>query len=50
MTFLKRSSYIELKKISSSVKKQIMDFADSEGLINHKKSIEVRKNNASRAF
>lgn len=43
MTFMKRSSYIELKKITSSVKKQIADFAASEGLINHKKSIEVRK-------
>ncbi len=43
MTFMKRSSYIELKKVTSSVKKQIADFAASEGLINHKKSIEVRK-------
>ena len=43
MTFMKRSSYIELKKVNASVKKQIADFAASEGLINHKKSIEVRK-------
>ena len=43
MTFMKRSSYIELKKVNVSVKKQIADFAASEGLINHKKSIEVRK-------
>ncbi len=43
MTFMKRSSYIELKKVTSLVKKQIADFAASEGLINHKKSIEVRK-------
>lgn len=43
MTFMKRSSYIELKKVNSVIKKQIADFAASEGLINHKKSIEVRK-------
>ncbi len=43
MTFLKRSSYIELKKISSSIKNDIAIFATSEGLENHKKSIEVRK-------
>ncbi len=43
MTFLKRSSYIELKKVSPEVKKNIADFAAAEGLINHKKSIEVRK-------
>ena len=43
MTFMKRSSYIELKKVTTSVKKQIADFAESEGLVNHKKSIEVRK-------
>jgi len=43
MTFMKRSSYIELKKVTSSVKKQIADFAEAEGLLNHKKSIEVRK-------
>ncbi|WP_372518587.1 histidinol dehydrogenase [Candidatus Ruminimicrobiellum ovillum] len=43
MTFMKRSSYIELKKVTSSVKKQIADFAAAEGLVNHKKSVEVRK-------
>ena len=43
MTFLKRSSYIELKKVNSVIKKQIADFANAEGLLNHKKSIEVRK-------
>lgn len=43
MTFMKRSSYIELKKVTSSLKKEISDFANAEGLINHKKSIEVRK-------
>lgn len=43
MTFMKRSSFIELKKVNSVVKKQIADFANAEGLINHKKSIEVRK-------
>ncbi len=43
MTFMKRSSYIELKKVNSVIKKQIADFANAEGLINHKKSIEVRK-------
>ncbi|MBQ3834206.1 MAG: histidinol dehydrogenase [Elusimicrobia bacterium] len=43
MTFLKRSSYIELKKVNSSIRKNIADFAGSEGLVNHKKSIEVRK-------
>ncbi len=43
MTFLKRSSYIELKKINSLIKKNIADFAAAEGLVNHKQSIEVRK-------
>ncbi|WP_372520945.1 histidinol dehydrogenase [Candidatus Ruminimicrobiellum ovillum] len=43
MTFMKRSSYIELKKVTNSVKKQISDFAAAEGLVNHKKSVEVRK-------
>ncbi len=43
MTFLKRNSYIKLKKITNMIKKQIADFANCEGLINHKKSIEVRK-------
>ncbi len=43
MTFMKRSSYIELKKVKDSVKKQIADFAAAEGLVNHKKSVEVRK-------
>ena len=43
MTFLKRNSYIELKKVTNTIKKQIADFANCEGLINHKKSIEVRK-------
>jgi histidinol dehydrogenase len=43
MTFMKRSSYIELKKVTLLVKKQIADFANAEGLINHKKSVEVRK-------
>ena len=43
MTFLKRSSYIELKTVNSVIKKQIADFANAEGLVNHKKSIEVRK-------
>ncbi len=43
MTFMKKSSYIELKKVTPLVKKQIADFANAEGLINHKKSVEVRK-------
>ena len=43
MTFLKRNSYIELKTVTNTIKKQIADFANCEGLINHKKSIEVRK-------
>lgn len=43
MTFLKRSSYIELRNINSEIKNQIANFANAEGLINHKKSIEVRK-------
>ncbi|MCR4663221.1 MAG: histidinol dehydrogenase [Endomicrobiaceae bacterium] len=43
MTFMKRSSYIELKKVTALVKKQIADFANAEGLLNHKKSVEVRK-------
>lgn len=43
MTFMKRSSYIELKKVTPLVKKQIADFANAEGLLNHKKSVEVRK-------
>ena len=43
MTFMKRSSYIELTKVNPVIKKQIADFANTEGLLNHKKSIEVRK-------
>lgn len=43
MTFLKRNSYIELKTVTDTIKKQIADFASCEGLINHKKSVEVRK-------
>ena len=43
MTFMKRSSYIELKKVMPVIKKQIADFAAAEGLVNHKKSVEVRK-------
>ena len=43
MTFMKRSSYIELKKVVPAIKKQIADFAAAEGLVNHKKSVEVRK-------
>ena len=43
MTFMKRSSYIELKKVMPVIKKHIADFAQAEGLLNHKKSIEVRK-------
>lgn len=43
MTFLKRSSYIELKKVTPKIKRQIANFANAEGLINHRKSIEVRK-------
>ena len=43
MTFLKRSSYIELKTVTKKIKREIADFATSEGLMNHRKSIEVRK-------
>ncbi len=42
MTFLKRSSYIELKKTNGAICGEIAAFAESEGLLNHKKSIEVR--------
>lgn len=42
MTFLKRSSYIELKKINAKISNQIAVFADAEGLLNHKKSIQAR--------
>lgn len=42
MTFLKRSSYIELKTADKNVISSVAAFAGAEGLINHKKSIEVR--------
>lgn len=42
MTFLKRTSYIELKNTDKTLLNQIADFAQAEGLVNHKKSIEVR--------
>ncbi|GAB1401386.1 histidinol dehydrogenase [Elusimicrobiota bacterium] len=44
MTFLKRTSYIELKNTDKNLLYQIADFANAEGLVNHKKSIEVRYN------
>ena len=42
MTFLKRSSYIELKTADKSIISSVAAFAGAEGLVNHKKSIEVR--------
>lgn len=42
MTFLKRSSYIELKTADKNVISSVAAFAGAEGLVNHKKSIEVR--------
>lgn len=42
MTFLKRTSYIELKDAGKNIISSISAFAGAEGLVNHKKSIEVR--------
>jgi len=42
MTFLKRSSYIEVKKLDKKTQKNIAYFAAKEGLENHKKSVEIR--------
>jgi histidinol dehydrogenase len=42
MTFLKRTSYIELKDAGKNIISSISAFAGTEGLVNHKKSIEVR--------
>ena len=42
MTFLKRNSYIEVKKLDKKTQKAIAYFAEKEGLENHKKSVEVR--------
>ena len=42
MTFLKRSSYIELNGKNKKVYKEIAEFADAEGMINHKRSAEAR--------
>lgn len=45
MSFLKRTSYIEMNKNNKKAYQEIMDFAESEGLIYHRKSAEVRSEN-----
>lgn len=45
MSFLKRTSYIEMNKNNKKAYKEIMDFAGTEGMIYHKKSAEVRHEN-----
>jgi Histidinol dehydrogenase len=42
MSFLKRTSYIEMNKNNKKAYRQIMDFAGSEGLEFHKKSAQAR--------
>ena len=42
MSFLKRTSYIEMNKNNKKAYKEIMDFASAEGLEFHKKSAEIR--------
>jgi len=42
MTFLKRSTYIEMSKKNKKAYKTIADFAQSEGMRYHKKSSEIR--------
>jgi len=42
MTFLKRSSYIEVKKLDKKTQEAVAYFAGIEGLNNHKKSVEIR--------
>ncbi|MDR3256933.1 MAG: histidinol dehydrogenase [Endomicrobium sp.] len=42
MTFLKRSTYIEMNKNNKKAYKTIANFAQSEGMQYHKKSVEVR--------
>jgi hypothetical protein len=43
MTFLKRSTYIEMNKNNKEAYKTIANFAQSEGMYYHKKSAEVRQ-------
>ncbi len=45
MTFLKRTTYIEMNKRNKKAYKEIMDFAGSEGMAYHRKSAEVRHEN-----
>ncbi|MDR1696282.1 MAG: histidinol dehydrogenase [Endomicrobium sp.] len=42
MTFLKRTTYIEMNKKNAKAYKEIADFAGSEGMEYHKKSAEIR--------
>ncbi|MCL2144194.1 MAG: histidinol dehydrogenase [Endomicrobia bacterium] len=42
MSFLKRTSYVEMKKNNKQAYKEIADFAGAEGLEFHKKSAETR--------
>lgn len=43
MSFLKKTSYIEMNKKNKKAYKEIMDFAGSEGMLYHKRSAEVRR-------
>lgn len=43
MSFLKRTSYLEMNKKNKKAYSEIMTFADSEGMVYHKRSAEVRR-------
>ncbi|MDR1194981.1 MAG: histidinol dehydrogenase [Endomicrobium sp.] len=43
MSFLKKTSYIEMNKNNKKAYKEIMDFAQAEGMAYHKRSAEVRR-------
>jgi histidinol dehydrogenase len=45
MSFLKKTSYIEMDKNNKKAYKEIMDFAQAEGMEYHKKSAEARREN-----
>jgi histidinol dehydrogenase len=45
MSFLKKTSYVEMNKNNKKAYEEIMDFAMAEGMAYHKKSAEVRHEN-----
>lgn len=45
MSFLKKTSYVEINKKNKKAYDEIMDFAGAEGMFYHKKSAEVRREN-----